>query len=235
MRTATVLTAGRWARLALLICTLVGLAAMHTLGHGAHGGEGHGGHDRAGSPDAHPAASYRATTMGGAPAVTAMTGAALPVAIGAAFHAAGAALHTADAALHTAGAAFHATDVTFQAADAAGAALPVADGGAGAVLRVGVTRVGAMRMLPEGCPVAGCPSARLLPAGDPGAGPPGWSICLAVLGALAVALFVAVLLLSGVRSVGPSARRPAGPPAGPRAPPPRPIGLWLAEISVSRT
>ncbi|WP_433346829.1 hypothetical protein [Micromonospora sp. CA-111912] len=186
MRTATVLTAGRWARLALLICTLVGLAAMHTLGHGAHGGGGHGGHDRAGSPDAHPAASYRATTTGGASAMT-------------------------------------------------GAALPVVDVGAGAVLRVGVTRVGAMRMLPEGCPVAGCPSARLLPAGDPGAGPPGWSICLAVLGTLAVALFVAVLLLSGVRSVGPSARRPAGPPAGPRAPPPRPIGLWLAEISVSRT
>ncbi|MER5702455.1 hypothetical protein ABT023_10965 [Micromonospora sp. NPDC002296] len=221
MRTATVLTTGRWARLALLICTLVGLAAMHTLGHGAHGGGGHGGHDRAGSPDAHPAASYRAATTSGASAVTATTGAAFPVAIGAAFHAA-------DAALRAAGAAAHAAEPT-------GTALPVVDVGADAALRVGVTLAGAMRVLPEGCPVAGCSSTRLLPAGDPGAGPPGWSICLAVLGALAVALFVAVLLLSGARSVGPSARRPAGSPAGPRAPPPRPIGLWLAEISVSRT
>ncbi|MGK5675324.1 hypothetical protein ACSNOB_21080 [Micromonospora sp. URMC 106] len=35
MRTATV-TAGRWARLLLLVGTLLGLAAMHTLGHGSH-------------------------------------------------------------------------------------------------------------------------------------------------------------------------------------------------------
>ncbi|NBE82890.1 hypothetical protein GVV04_18330 [Micromonospora sp. NEAU-HG-1] len=117
--------------------------------------------------------------------------------------------------------------------DVIGAVLAMTDA-TGAVLPM-VDLVGAVRVLPEGCPMAGCPSARLLPAGDPGAGTPGWSICLAVLGALAVALFVAVLLLSGVRAVGPSARRLGGePPAGPRAPPPRPIGLRLTETSVSR-
>ncbi|MGW1056908.1 hypothetical protein [Micromonospora rubida] len=236
---ATVLTAGRWARLALLVCTLVGLAAMHTLGHGAHGGGGHGGHDRAGPPDAHLAASSHAAATGDASAMTDVVGAAFPMV--------DAAVPVADVV----GAAFPMVDVVGAALPVAaltGAAVPVvgvvgvvgaassvAEVGEGAVLRVGVTRVGAVRALPEGCPMAGCSSARLLPAGDPGAGPPGWSICLAVLGALAVALFVAVLLLSGVRAVGPSARRLGGPPAGPRAPPPRPIGLRLAETSVSRT
>lgn len=36
VRTAGDATTGRWMRLVLLLCTLVGLAAMHTLGHGAH-------------------------------------------------------------------------------------------------------------------------------------------------------------------------------------------------------
>lgn len=223
---ATVLTAGRWARLALLVCTLVGLAAMHTLGHGAHGGGDHGGHDRAGPPDAHLAASSHAAATGDASAMTDVVGAAFPMVDAAVPVAAvvGAALPV--AAL---------TGVAVPVAGVVGAASSVAEVGEGAVLRVGVTRVGAVRVLPEGCPMAGCSSTRLLPAGDPGAGPPGWSICLAVLGALALALFVAVLLLSGVRAVGPSARRLGGPPAGPRAPPPRPIGLRLAETSVSRT
>ncbi|WP_405102890.1 hypothetical protein [Micromonospora sp. NBC_01412] len=226
MRMATVLTAGRWARLALLVCTLVGLAAMHTLGHGAHGGGDHGGHDRAGPPDAHLAASSHAAATGDASAMTDVVGAAFPMVDAAVPVAAvvGAALPV--AAL---------TGVAVPVAGVVGAASSVAEVGEGAVLRVGVTRVGAVRVLPEGCPMAGCSSTRLLPAGDPGAGPPGWSICLAVLGALALALFVAVLLLSGVRAVGPSARRLGGPPAGPRAPPPRPIGLRLAETSVSRT
>jgi hypothetical protein len=43
-------TGGRWARLVLLLCTLVGLAAMHTLGHG--------GHDAAAHPAAHAAARH---------------------------------------------------------------------------------------------------------------------------------------------------------------------------------
>ncbi|MFI0794225.1 hypothetical protein ACH4OY_16295 [Micromonospora rubida] len=223
MRMATVLTAGRWARLALLVCTLVGLAAMHTLGHGAHGGGGHGGHDRAGPPDAHPAASSHAAATGDASAMTDVVGAAFPMV---------------DTAVPVAGAALPVsalTGVAVPVAGVVGAASSVAEVGEGAVLRVGAVRVGAVRVLPEGCPMAGCSSPRLRPAGDPGAGPPGWSICLAVLGALGVALFVAVLLLSGVRAVGPSARRLGGPPAGPRAPPPRPIGLRLAENSVSRT
>ncbi|MEV5766439.1 hypothetical protein AB0L34_17970 [Micromonospora sp. NPDC052213] len=36
MRAAATVTAGRWARLLLLVGTLFGLAAMHTLGHGSH-------------------------------------------------------------------------------------------------------------------------------------------------------------------------------------------------------
>ncbi|MFC4148755.1 hypothetical protein ACFO0M_21070 [Micromonospora mangrovi] len=36
MRSEGGVTTGRWMRLVLLFCTLVGLAAMHTLGHGAH-------------------------------------------------------------------------------------------------------------------------------------------------------------------------------------------------------
>ncbi len=192
VRTATVLTAGRWARLVLLLCTLVGLAGMHTLGH-AGGGHG-GGHDRPGPAGAHPAASATFRVS----AVTDVMGMAFPVG--------------------------HAT----------GAAPSVGHATGGAVFLVGLMRVGPVRVPSGGCPVDGCPTA-WLPAGDPGAGPPGWSICLAVFGALAVALLVAVLLLGGVRSAGLSARRPGGPSAGPRAPPPRPIGLWLAEISVSRT
>ncbi|MCM0675743.1 hypothetical protein NCC78_13740 [Micromonospora phytophila] len=41
MRTAAMVTAGRWARLLLLVGTLLGLAAMHTIGHDAHPA-GHG-------------------------------------------------------------------------------------------------------------------------------------------------------------------------------------------------
>jgi hypothetical protein len=48
VRTATVRPAGWWARLLLLACTLLGLAAMHTIGHGTHSVASH--------PDGHAAA-----------------------------------------------------------------------------------------------------------------------------------------------------------------------------------
>ncbi|MGC3859351.1 hypothetical protein ACPSM1_04075 [Micromonospora chersina] len=132
---------GRWVRLLLLVCTLVGLTAMHTLGHGAH--------SPSGQPAGHPA---------GHPAALAM----------------------------------------------------VAD-----------------------CEGDGCP-ARAVPPGDPGADPSGWSVCLAVLGAFAVALLVVVLLRTRSRSAVAAAGGPLRHPAGPRAPPPRPYGLRLATTSVLR-
>ncbi|MEH1057282.1 hypothetical protein V6U89_19020 [Micromonospora sp. CPCC 206171] len=48
--TATARPAGWWARLFLLACTLLGLAAMHTIGHGTHSVASHpDGHAAAGS------------------------------------------------------------------------------------------------------------------------------------------------------------------------------------------
>ncbi|MFF4812666.1 hypothetical protein ACFY03_31085 [Micromonospora chersina] len=132
---------GRWVRLLLLLCTLVGLTAMHTLGHGAH------------SPSAQPAG-----------------------------HPAG---HSAALAM-------------------------VAD-----------------------CVGDGCP-ARALPPADPGADPSGWSVCLAVLGAFAVALLVVVLLRAGSRTAVAATAGALRHAAGPRAPPPRPHGLRLATTSVLR-
>ncbi|MCI4063937.1 hypothetical protein MRQ36_15610 [Micromonospora sp. R77] len=55
MRTEAGVTTGRWMRLVLLCCTLVGLAAMHTLGHGAHASDSHGAHASDG-PGAHASA-----------------------------------------------------------------------------------------------------------------------------------------------------------------------------------
>jgi hypothetical protein len=194
---------GRWGRLALLLCTLIGLAAMHTLGHGAHSGGTHSGHDGATPRNAHPAPAALADGAGGAVALAG--GAAVPVAL--------------------AGGA----DALRAFAD--GVAVPVG----GVAVRVGgvaaVVALGAR----AGCPAGGCASARLLPDGGRADGPSGWSACLAVLGALGAALLVAVLLLTGARAAGPPGRRPDGGPAGPRAPPPRPLGLRLAEVSVSRT
>ncbi|MET8906530.1 hypothetical protein [Micromonospora sp. NPDC004551] len=138
MRTAV---SGRWARILLLLGTLVGLTAMHTLGHG--------GHEPAERPVAH--------------------------AVG-----------------HTGGAA--------TLADCTG----------------------------DGCPV------RALPLTHPGGDPSGWSVCLAVLGAFAVVLLLAVLLRAGSRGGFPAVRGPRRPAAGPRAPPPRPHGLRLATTSVLR-
>ncbi|WP_157740054.1 DUF6153 family protein [Micromonospora narathiwatensis] len=147
MRTEAALTTGRWVRLLLLLCTLVGLAAMHTLGHGAHGAAGRsGGHDGG--------------HIGGRPAAAAPT-------------------------------------------------------------------------MVESCPGDGC-HAGVLPLRDLGGDPSGWSVCLAVLGAFAVALLVAVLLRAGSRPGGLTLGGPARAARGPRAPPPRPYGLRLATASVLR-
>ncbi|MBM0259610.1 hypothetical protein [Micromonospora sp. 4G55] len=51
MGTATARPAGWWARLLLLACTVLGLAAMHTIGHGTHSVASH--------PDGHAAVSQR--------------------------------------------------------------------------------------------------------------------------------------------------------------------------------
>ncbi|MFD2763602.1 DUF6153 family protein [Micromonospora eburnea] len=144
MRTKAAPMTGRMARLLLLLCTLVGLAAMHTLGHGAHGPAGRsGGHD-----------------SGHHPAVAAL------------------------AAVET-------------------------------------------------CPGDGC-HAGVLPLRDLGGDPSGWSVCLAVLGAFAVALLVTVLLRAASRLAGPGLGRPHRATRGPRAPPLRPYGLRLAAVSVLR-
>ncbi|WP_146230998.1 DUF6153 family protein [Micromonospora sicca] len=156
MRTEAVVTPGRWVRLLLLLSTLVGLAAMHTLGHGAHASGGH----RAG---------------------------------------------------HETQRAGHHLDLSAVLAEAvATVAAAVAD-----------------------CPGDGC-HARALPLTGPKDDRSGWSVCLAVLGAFAVALLVAVLLRAGSRPVGRAARGSPRPACGPRAPPPRPFALRLVTASVLR-
>ncbi|MDG4816892.1 hypothetical protein O7628_15455 [Micromonospora sp. WMMD956] len=222
MRTRAV-AGGRWGRLALLLCTLIGLAAMHTLGHGAHSGGTHSGHDGATPRNAHPAPAALADGAGGAVALA--DGMGVPVAL------AGGAVVPVPLAGGAAVPVALAGGADALRAFADGVAVPVG----GVAVRVGgvvaVVALGAR----AGCPAGGCASARLLPDGGRADGPSGWSACLAVLGALGAALLVAVLLLTGARAAGPPGRRPDGGPAGPRAPPPRPLGLRLAEVSVSRT
>ncbi|MEV0808238.1 hypothetical protein [Micromonospora sp. NPDC050200] len=156
MRTATGSTAGWWARLLLLACTLLGLAAMHTIGHGTHSAASH--------PDDHAAAM----------SPRALVTSTLPEAVKVA-HAA----------------------------------------------------------LPEVVPVAHAAAPVALPADQPGGAPSGWSVCLAVLGAVTVALLLVALLLGRARPAV-VLRHPSGSSRGPRAPPPRPAGLRLATVSVLR-
>jgi hypothetical protein len=138
-----VAVSGRIARLVLLACTLFGLAAMHTIGHGGVDHAGH--HDEP-----------------------------LVAAVGSAF--------------------------------AAGEAAS------------------------EGCE---CDHTATQPLG--GSGMSGWGLCVAVLGALAVAVLLAALLLGAVTGRHPprTARGPCR--RAPRAPPVLPFGLTLATVSVLRT
>ncbi|WP_157748349.1 hypothetical protein [Micromonospora echinaurantiaca] len=105
--------------------------------------------------------------------------------------------------------------------------------GLGAAHATGV-RTAVDATVPGGCP-AGCPTDRLLPSGGTGSGDlPGWAVCLAVLGVLAVSVLVAWLLLTLRRSAAPGARRVGRSTSPPRAPPPGPIGLRLTTVAVLR-
>ncbi|WP_243706421.1 hypothetical protein [Micromonospora sp. KC721] len=181
MRTATAATTGWWARLLLLAVTLLGLAAMHTIGHGTHAGGQPSGHAAADHADRHlPVAALPGTA----------TGADTPGGV----DCAGAACRHA-------------------------AALP---GTARFAVDAGVD-----------CAGTGCRPPVVLPAGDRGAAPSGWSVCLAVLAAITVAVLLAVLLRAR-RRPGVGVRRPTVRPPGPGAPPGRPVGLRLATVAVLR-
>ncbi len=178
---------GRLVRLLLLLCTLVGLTAMHTLGHVAHASADHATrHGTAQHPaPVEPAAPSTLAEPATAPALT------------------GAAAHSALAAM---------------------AVLPAVAGMAVRPVLAGAA---------SGCP-GDARQVRALPLGDLGGDPSGWSVCLAVLGALAAALLVAVLLRAGSRLAGPTVGGPFRVAAGSRAPPTRPYGLRLATASVLR-
>ncbi|SCG64384.1 hypothetical protein GA0070614_3798 [Micromonospora coxensis] len=79
-------TTGWWTRLLLLVCTLLGLAAMHTIGHGGHGSGHPDGHAVAQGPvppaGAHVTAAEVRVERPGTPAVAgaATTTTVVPVA-----------------------------------------------------------------------------------------------------------------------------------------------------------
>lgn len=160
---------GRWVRLLLLLCTLVGLTAMHTLGHGTHAPADPG--------TRHGTAHHPAAVAPAAPSTLAgMAGRTDPA--------------------------------------------PMAD-------------LSALVRAAAGCPGDAC-HRRALPLGDLGGHSSGWSVCLAVLGAFAVVLLLAVLPRARSGAAGLISAGPLRAAAGPRAPPVRPYGLRLATASVLR-
>ncbi|MGX4656944.1 hypothetical protein ACWCHM_24975 [Micromonospora sp. SCSIO 07396] len=77
-RAGTATTTGRWLRLLLLVGTLLGLSAMHTLGHDAHLAAA--GHPADGRPAGHAASADRTSVGHDTPADRPhRTSAALPV------------------------------------------------------------------------------------------------------------------------------------------------------------
>jgi hypothetical protein len=80
--------------------------------------------------------------------------------------------------------------------------------------------------VPSPCPDGHCPD-------DHGA-MSGGSICLAVLGGLALCTLLAALLVAWQRERGPLRGAPASAPGTPRAPPMRRTGLTLASAAVLR-
>jgi hypothetical protein len=143
-------SAVRWL---LLVWTLLGLAVMHTLGHGGHA-------------MAMPMADHPAVTRPLRAAATAL------------------AAHTAHIAM-------------------------------------------SMR---DGCP-DGC--SQLGDGSPTGGGSEGWSVCLAILAALAVVVLLGWLLKTATRP-GAASRPPGTLTLTPRAPPPPHVGPRLAELSVVR-
>ncbi|MEU7994260.1 hypothetical protein AB0B83_02820 [Micromonospora sp. NPDC049060] len=207
----TTVTAARGARLLLLVGTLLGLAAMHTIGHDSH----QTGHPA--NPSAHAAAAPGPHAAAPGPHAAAAPAPVPDAAPAPARHA---------AARVPVVSARHAAVVS--AAHAALALVPPprdvsAPHAAGPALQTVV-----------GCP-GGCDSEELLPAGGrTGGGLPGWGVCLAVLGAFTAALLLAALLSVRVRAVNSTGGGPVGAFPPPRAPPPRPVGLRLATVSVLR-
>ncbi|MEU8372117.1 MULTISPECIES: hypothetical protein [unclassified Micromonospora] len=181
MRRAGTTTAGRWLRLLLLVGTLLGLSAMHTLGH-----------------DAHPAAGHPAD---GRPVGHSTVG------------------HSTSADRASVG-----HDTPVERPHRTSVVSPVMDRGD----LTGPVRLAMVTARPLGCG-AGC--VVVLPYEPTGSPATGWSVCLAVLGALTVTLLV---LLCAVRTRPAGVARPPSRPREPRAPPPRPLGLRLATVSVLR-
>ncbi|MER7330516.1 MULTISPECIES: hypothetical protein [unclassified Micromonospora] len=198
-------TAGWWARLLLLVGTLLGLAAMHTLGHGSHAA----GH----STDASHAAGRSAEFPARGVAVAGPHGGVSQAPL------------RQDASLHHETAAPLRQDAAAPLRQDAAAPLRQ-DAAIAYVVPAALAGVG-------GCP-GDCPHERYLPFGGTGGELPWWGVCLAVLGALTAPLLLAVLLLVGVRAAGPAGRASGGPARSPRAPPPQPVGLRLATVSVLR-
>lgn len=143
------------ARWLLLACTVVGLSAMHTLGHaGTHRAHGE-----------HPLPADRMAS-----AAVAMTGTSLTTVL-------------------------------------AGTAAAVA---------------------------ADCGCAHVRPSAPGHGGLPTWSVCLAILGGLAVVVLAALRLMRSRRYAEPGGMA-AALPLVPRGPPRRRTGLILATVSVLRT
>ena len=164
---------GRVGRWLLLACTVIGLAAMHTLGHtsshtGAHHPPGHA--------DRPPAVSAGQTD-----------------------------------------------DVALEAGHGTGAPVMVS---AAVVALIDL-------MMVDGCAGDGCAHAQ--PAPEPGREvPPAWSVCLAVLAALSVAVLLAWLLISRQARAGEAVRRVAARLGESRAPPWPGFGSQLVSVSVMR-
>ncbi|MEU4379265.1 hypothetical protein [Micromonospora echinofusca] len=219
-------TAARGARLLLLVGTLLGLAAMHTIGHESH----QTGHPADPSPHIAVAPARNATVV---PVPHAAVVPVAPVP------------HAARARVASAPHAALAPVPHAALAPVPHAALaPVPHAALAPVPHAALLppsqdvaaphAVGAALQAVVGCP-GGCASEELLPAGGgTGGGPSGWGVCLAVLGAFAAALLLAALLSVRVRAVGPTRGGSAGAFPPPRAPPPRPVGLRLATVSVLR-
>ena len=207
-------TAGRWARSLLLVCTLFGLAAMHTIGHSTLG---HGAHLH---DAAHPPQAAAAIAP---PAVAGMPHAVVAPA---------AAIVRAPAVVVAPAAAIDMVP-TFAVAPAAAIGMAPAVAVAPAAERM---VPGAGRALTRSGECRGDGCAHSTAAVDSGRrGMNVWEMCVAVLGAMAVAVLLAALLLAAVTGRSPPGPRRTRAIAALCDPPVRPFGLRLISVSVLRT